>query len=208
MSKNAFKIKEKKRKLFFIADTHFSSEATIIRENRPFKNAKAHDRFAIKNWNKQAGKDDLIYHIGDFLNYNDTDTNSWKIAMTYGKKIKANVVLIIGNNEGRLIDKEFGGSFQKFKKFAIENGFYDVKKDVNLLYCGLKFYLNHFPIRHKNDVINLFGHTHRITGLWKPYGINVSSDLNHFRLFTTKEILRLLQQKNGWWDADVNTNSF
>ena len=65
-----------------------------------------------------------------------------------------------------------------------------------------KFYLNHFPRKHKNDCINLFGHTHRTTGLWKPYGLNVGCDINHFYLFSQNDIHLLLKRKAEWWDID------
>ncbi len=52
--------------------------------------------------------------------------------------------------------------------------------------------------------MNLFGHTHRTTGLWKLYGLNVGCDLNHFYLFSEDEIFRLLELKSKWWDSDVD----
>lgn len=51
------------------------------------------------------------------------------------------------------------------------------------------------------------GHTHRATGLWKPYGINVGCDLNHFRLYDLKEIKRLLSLKEKYWDNDEDNLS-
>ena len=57
----------------------------------------------LKIWNKQAGKDDIIYHLGDFSNFNKFDSESYKTTYDYVKKIKAKVILIIGNNEERII---------------------------------------------------------------------------------------------------------
>lgn len=189
---------------FFTSDTHFGSEDTLVRENRPFKNHKEFDKYVISLWNKQANKKDIIYHLGDFLNYNSKDELSWEKSLTYVKKIKAKVILIIGGNEQRVIDKHFNGNFESFRKFCIKLGFYDVKIDCELKIAKQKFYLNHHPRNHKKDYINLFGHTHRTTGLWKPYGLNVGCDLNHFFLYSEDEIFRILTLKNKWWDNDVD----
>ena len=80
--------------IFFTSDTHFSSIHAIIRENRPFKNFRAFDKHVIKLWNKQAGVDDIIYHLGDFVNYNDKENNSWQMALKLVKKIKAKALML------------------------------------------------------------------------------------------------------------------
>lgn len=193
--------------IFFTSDTHFLGKDTIIRENRPFKSAKDFANYTIKLWNKQANNHDIIYHLGDFVNYNSKETDNWIAGLNLVNKIKARVILIIGNNEERIIRDFFHNSFEDFKKYCIEHGFYDVKKEEILIINKKSFYLNHFPINHKENSINLFGHTHRATGLWKPYGLNVGCDLNHFMLFDINEIERLLIDKETYWDNDINNNA-
>lgn len=188
--------------LFFTSDTHFACKDTLKSENRPFKTCKQFEDFVVEAWNKQAKKRDTIYHLGDFVSYNQKDTKSWKNGLAVVKRINAKVILVIGNNEQRLIDARFGGSFEDFQKYCINLGFADVKKSEFLVLQGKKFYLNHHPINHKQGYVNLFGHTHRATGLWKPFGLNVCCDLNHFYLFSEKEIFRLLEAKTKWWDLD------
>lgn len=190
--------------IFFTSDTHFGSEDTLIRENRPFKNYKEFDKYVLKLWNKQTKKEDTIFHLGDFLNFNSKDENSWKQTLSYVKYLKANIILIIGNNEQRVIDNHFNGDFNSFKNFCIKLGFKDVQIDCEIELNGQKFYLNHYPRNHKNNCINLFGHTHRTTGLWKPYGLNVGCDLNHFFLYSENEIFRILTLKDKWWDKDID----
>ena len=55
-------------------------------------------------------------------------------------------------------------------------------------------------------MLNLFGHTHRATGIWKPYGFNVGTDLNHFRPFTEQNIEYLIGMKEEWWDSDADNH--
>lgn len=189
------------KNIFFTSDTHFCSPNIVKRENRPFKNIKRCDKFTIKTWNKQAKKEDIIYHLGDFVNCNDQDIDSWKTAVTYIKKIKAKVILIIGNNEQKVIEKFFDNDFLKFRDFFIARGFADVKNDDYLSFLNQNFYLNHYPKNHKDNYINLFGHTHRATGLWKPFGFNLGVDLNHFKLFSETDIKKLIYLKNNYWDT-------
>ena len=66
----------------------------------------------------------------------------------------------------------------------------------------------HRPIDCKEDCINLFGHTHRAGGLYRSYGLNVGTDLNHFRLFSRDDIKYLLGEKEKYWDTDETLNKY
>ena len=192
------------KEIFFTSDTHFGTNKALARENRPFRNWKVFYRKTIKQWNKQAKKDDLIYHLGDFIDYVPGRESNWKFCLNLVKNIKAKVVLIIGNNEERLIKDCFNDDFDKFRNYCLNVGFSDVKKEDYIEIEDFHFYLNHKPHNFKKDYITLFGHTHRATGLWKPFGINVGCDLNHFILFDMQELKRLLIDKEKYWDKDID----
>ena len=146
--------------------------------------------------------------MGDYINFNEASKPNWKSNLKTVQKINAKVILIIGNSEQRLIDSQFNGNFEAFRAFCKKQGFYEVKTEEYLTFKNKKFYLNHFPRNYKKDYINLFGHTHRTTGLWKPFGLNMSCDLNHFFLFSEKEIERLLYLKTTYWDNDIDNLIF
>lgn len=188
---------------FFTSDTHFGDDDKLQRENWITKDWQKFAKKLIKIWNKQVKKDDLIYFLGDYVNYEKTD-NQWREAFALIKKIKAKCILIVGNNEERLIEDKFNGSFNKFRQFCLEQGFTDVKKHDILKSEGLKFYLTHKPTDYKKGYINLFGHTHLATGLWKPFGFNVYYGLNFLKLFDLDYIKRLLYVKQKYWDEDEN----
>lgn len=192
--------------IWFSADTHFHSDDTLKREGRPFKNHKEFDNFVIDLWNNEVSKDDIIYHLGDFCNYNDFVKDNWENGLKLVSNIKCKVILIIGNNEQRIIDEKFAGNFNKFRDFCISIGFEDVCKSQMLVYDKKEFYLNHFPSKHLDGYINLFGHTHKATGLYKPFGLCVCCDLNYFKLFSLLDILRLLKEKEIFWDNDIDCN--
>lgn len=184
--------------IFFTADTHFGLndyEGTIARDFRPFKTPKEMSRKIIKIWNKQAGKNDVIYHLGDFINYNFKDKESYVECLKLVKKIKAKVILILGNNEKRVLRYEFNDDFKKFKEFLLNIDFADVyEDDLYLELGGYKFYLNHYPKNHKDGYINLFGHIHG-TGFVKKYGFNIGIDNHYLSMFSEEDILRLIKNR-------------
>ncbi len=185
---------------FFTSDAHFKSNDIIYREKRPFKNYKVFERKIIRRWNKQARKGDTIYFIGDFLNYSKKDTFSWSQALPLVRKIKADVVLILGNNEERVIKNKFDGNYEKFKNFLLKAGFKGVEKNIEISVCGQLFHLVHDPKNHKKGMLNLFGHTHRTLGIYTPFGFNVGCDLHHYNLLDENYIKFLIDSKKDFWD--------
>lgn len=191
---------------FFTSDTHFGDNGIIKREIRPFKNFKQFEKKVIKLWNKQAKKNDTIYSVGDFFNYNKNDTKSWKNTLKLAKKIHAKIIIIVGNNEERIIKNEFDNNFENFKQILTQNGYHDVVFDAYININEFSYYLNHYPINKKDNYLTLFGHTHRSTGLWKPFGLNVGCDLNYFKLYSEDDIYNLSIEKQKFWDIDENNN--
>lgn len=192
---------------YFTSDTHFGADAfnILAREMRPFNTPLDYTYYQINMWNKQASEDDTIYHLGDYFNYNGQEKD-WLSGINTVKEVNAKIVLIVGNNEERVIAEFFNNDFEKFKQYCIDLGFKDVLKELHIIIDERQIYLNHYPKNHKDEHVNLFGHTHRQTGIWKPYGLNVGTDLNHFRLYSQEDILALLEQKEQWWDLDINNN--
>lgn len=186
---------------FFLSDTHFGSDRILFREDRPFNSDKEFENYCIDLWNSQTAEDDVIYFIGDFVEHTSENPN-WDKCFDVLQKLKAKVILILGNNEERIIKEYFKGDFEKFKEHCLKRGFLDVKKDDTIVLDGRQVYLVHEPTKHREGMLNLFGHTHRSTGLWKPYGINVGCDLNHFRLHSEESIKKLFGCKEKYWDND------
>ncbi|MBR6779050.1 MAG: metallophosphoesterase [Clostridia bacterium] len=191
---------------YFSCDTHLSDNHTLIVDHRPFKNTKAFDKFIIKTWNKQAKKGDTIFVIGDFVDCDGTGHEGWRKSILLVKKFKADIVLIMGNNEDRIVKYFFDNDFEAFKSYCLSIGYKDVHKNLDLEFMGQKFYLTHKPINYKPNVINLFGHTHRSGGLYKPFGFNLGCDINHFRLYSEDDIKHLIELKKQFWDKDKSLN--
>lgn len=191
---------------FFTSDTHFGDEEILKQDLRPFKNAKQFAKKLINTWNKQAKKDDVIYVIGDFIDCDGAGYDSWKKALLLVSKIKAKVVLIVGNNEQRVIKYYFDNNFESFKNYCLSIGFIDVLENTIIHMHGMDFFLTHKPLNYNPNYFNLFGHMHASGGLYKPFGINVGCDLSHFRLFSENDILHFVDKKAKYWDKDKHLN--
>lgn len=191
---------------YFSSDIHFNNKATLITDMRPFKSTNTFDKYIIRTWNKQTNKNDTIFVIGDFVDCHGENDISWKKSILYVKKLKAKVVLITGNNEDRVIKYFFDNDFDKFKNYCIHSGFENVYKNLQLSFKDTNFYLVHKPIHFQEGMINLFGHTHRSSGIYKSFGFNIGCDINHFRLYSEDNIFHLISLKNKYWDVDKNVN--
>ena len=175
--------------LFFTADQHFSDPITFNIERRPFKNVFQCDKFMLKRLNKVAKKTDTIYFIGDFFDCDGPEFTSWRdTAAKYVKKIKAQKILIIGNNEQRIIKYFYNNNFEAFKKWCLDLGFLDVLQNATVSFNGNTYFLTHKPVDFKPDMITLFGHMHRDSGMYKSFGINLSASLHYFLPLSESDI--------------------
>lgn len=179
-------------KSFFTADTHFGNERTMKMSLRPFKNTRQMDKAMIKNWNKIVGKNDTVYHLGDFGNYQVV------------QKLNGKIVLLFGNYERKDMVK-FGNSFENMQKYLIDLGFAEVHEKsfvVNLSHIGEPMQLNHEPLNCNPNMFNLFGHVHKLC-LVKTFGLNVGTDNYHYFPATVKQVLFLKDAIKNHYDEQV-----
>ena len=190
---------------FFTADSHFSllDQTIIPRDFRPFHSLIEMNEKIIEIWNKDAGVEDVIYHLGDFVNYNNFDFEKFEEYFELVKKIKAKVILILGNNEKKILQKEFNGDFEAFRRFLLKKGFFEVYANgLNLEIGGNDYYLTHRPTdADMKRKYNLFGHIHKC-GLVKKFGFNVGVDNHYFKLFSENDVIDL-ESRRRFFDDDV-----
>lgn len=189
---------------FFTSDIHLGDAVSVKADNRPFKNDKQFEKFLIKTWNKQARAGDTIYVVGDLFDCHSKTEPYYLTKLWFVKKIKANIVLIMGNNEEKIINYFYKGNFGRLKEILLESGIKDFWKDGYVNVCGQEFFLTHKPKNHHPTLLSLFGHSHRAMGVYKSFGFNIGCDLNHFRLFSEDDIQALLTAKAEYWDKDTN----
>ena len=191
---------------FFSSDTHLGDDGIVAQEARPFKHLKDFTKNLFKIWNKQTTKHDTIFVIGDFVDCDSENLHAWKQALPLVKKLKAQVVLILGNNEERIIKHFFNGDFEAFRQHCLSLGYKDVLKNHILKMRDKEFYLTHKPLDYKKDYINLFGHVHAAGGMYYPFGLNVACDLYHFKLVSEDIVFHFLGKKKKYWDDCKHLN--
>ena len=189
---------------FFTSDLHFGSDDTIMFDNRPFKNSKAFINFSLKTWNEVAKIDDVIYVIGDFVDCHSANNKNCMKYLSIVKKIRAKIILILGNNEKRIIKNFFNNDFDRFRDYCLNLGFQDVKSSDIIEINNTKYFLVHKPKDHNPEMLNLFGHSHKAMGIYKSFGFNIGCDLNNYRLYSENDISNLLSKKINYWDKDQN----
>ncbi len=163
-----------KTHIFFISDTHFSSKRKLNFTLTPFDSVEQMDYELVKRWNGVVGKNDTVYHMGDFGDYN------------FVKKLNGKIVLIMGNYE----ERDAGKDVELFRQKLLSLGFKNVVKggiELNSPLLKKSVYLTHKPTNCKKGRINLFGHIHELSPI-KKAGFNVCCNYNNFAPFSEKEI--------------------
>lgn len=130
-------------KTFFISDHHFGHRHIIDFESRPFASVEEMNEAMIAKWNAVVGRDDKVFHLGDFSFLNKDKTQEI-VSRLHGRKI-----LILGNHDrGRSRSWWLDAGFEQVSEYPI------VYKDF--------FFLSHEPMymnRHM-PYVNVHGHIH------------------------------------------------
>ena len=78
------------RKIFVTSDLHFSHEAVLKYNNRPWKNVLEMNDALIENWNRKVNKRDTVIIVGDFA----WERHGYFLNVLNGKK-----ELVIGSHD-------------------------------------------------------------------------------------------------------------
>ena len=186
---NAIDVSPFSEKIFFISDTHFSQDSKVKRKLVPFASADDADREMIRRWNQVVSKNDIVYHLGDFGDYE-------KI-----KELNGRVILICGNYE----ELDYANDFESFKQKLLDLGFFDVHKhgiylDESVL--GEKVFLTHKPLSHAKNGFTIFGHVHTLAPV-KSFGFNVCVTYHNFAPVSAGQARRYLNFVKGCTDKEV-----
>jgi calcineurin-like phosphoesterase family protein len=177
----------------------------------------------VKKHNIRVGDNDLVFHLGDFGEYD------------VAKYLNGYHVLIMGNYDYDYMEKYYNGDFMKFREDIISKyNFIEVYIDFNIDACDfdndgvlsqmLSDEVSYIHLTHKpmdciwflnkdygletdteNDgkyIMNLFGHIHEKAKV-KRFGLNVGIDCNHYYPISSVEVVFYLKAILHHYDENV-----
>jgi len=155
--------------VFFISDTHFGDHRVLNFYPRPFGSVAEMDAAMIERWNAAVGRDDEVWHVGDFA-------RSFAVAAEILPRLNGKKHLLLGNNDP-LPQPEGWESMADYAEARIDG--------IDLVLC-------HYPFRRWKGMdrgsVNLHGHSHgRLKPL--PRQFDVGADVRNFRPVTLHELI-------------------
>ena len=144
------------RKVFFTSDTHFGHKNVIQYSDRPWETVEDMNEGLIERWNSRIGKNDTVYHLGDFCLTKRVDLiDPWLC------RLNGQIRLVRGNHDDwvKRFDRLSDEAKEKIKwirDYAERTFEVDGKK--------WKLILSHFPMlfwhNSHHGSIMLHGHCH------------------------------------------------
>lgn len=145
---------------WFTSDLHYHHKNIIQFTNRPFETVDEMNESFIEWNNKNVGKNDIVWNLGDF------SFGSLLKTKTVLGRLKGQQHLVLGNHDYDI--------FKNRKEYIDENLFTSIQHYKELRFDKTKLVLSHYPMRSWNGSnrgsIQLFGHVH---GKLAPFGKSV-----------------------------------
>jgi len=174
--------------IYFTSDHHFGHKNIIKFCNRPFETIEEMDAELIKRWNEKIGKNDTVYHLGDF------GLTGKESLATIIDQLHGNIHLISGNHEGAAI--------QNRKKFVWIKDYHEVKiKDADCSNGVQRIILFHYAMRvWRSDfrgTWQLYGHSHgTLPDKEHKLAFDVGVDCHDFYPLSYEEVKKIMSNKN------------
>jgi len=134
--------------IWFSSDSHYYHRNVMDFCHRPFSSVEEMNQKLIENWNSVVGKDDVVFHLGDFC---FGDTEKWKSIL---EQLNGKIYLTKGNH-----DEDMPAGVKEY--------FQDVQYQYQIKVENQRIILNHYPLlcyagsyKETNPVYNFFGHCH------------------------------------------------
>ncbi len=176
--------------MFFTADTHFNHENIISFCQRPFHNLEEMNETLIENWNAVVGKNDIVYHLGDFA----FGTRRQIADVLF--RLNGRIYLCIGSHDEYTI-KCYADKFEDVQPY------YLIKPHVKQKYADAKMaqpiFLAHYcyrvwPMSHYGSW-HLYGHSHgMISSETSKVGklLDVGVDEHNYYPWTLDEVTEIM----------------
>jgi len=178
-------------KIWFTADSHIGHRNIIKYCQRPFSNVEEMNETLICNWNKVVGKNDYVFHLGDF---SVGGAAEWTSILD---NLNGRIFLVLGNHDMNNVDQGFMRRFE------------DVAMQMLITIGKQRVYLNHYPFLCYGGAYRgtwqLFGHVHtsscmsgldgpRLQMLF-PRQYDVGVDNNNYTPISFEEVEVMIQKQ-------------
>lgn len=182
--------------VFFTSDTHFCHGKILEFCNRPFSSVDEMDKKLIENWNSVVGKNDIVFHLGDFCFGGPL---KWTNVLD---KLNGHIYLILGNHD------------MKNLKDNVRQYFTEINMQMQIQIDGWSLYLNHYPFlcfggayAISRNVGQAFGHVHsgpechgldvkRLVNLF-PTQYDVGVDNNNYTPVPWSKLKKILETQRA-----------
>lgn len=174
-------LRQEKRMIYYIADTHFGHENVIKFCNRPFSGVEEMNEVMIQRWNKRVHGNDTVYILGDmFLRCEEAESIL--------KRLKGRKRLVVGNHDGSWMSK-----------VPVKEYFESVDTMLETSVANYGATMCHYPMlswKHQLRTYMIHGHIHNDTGadFWplirnRDRVLNAGVDINGFEPVTIEELI-------------------
>lgn len=171
-------------KIWFTSDNHFGHKNIIKFTNRPFLDVEEMNKEMINRWNEKIGKDDIVYHLGDFALASPGKTRQLR------KQLNGKIHLIKGNHESLAL--ECADCFEWIKDYY-ELRINDPKgpKFIVLFHYAMKVWnASHHGTWH------LYGHSHgSLIDDETSQSFDVGVDNHNFYPLSYHDVKSIMKQK-------------
>lgn len=147
------RIDTNKETVWFTSDTHFGHKNIMkfCPDTRPYSSVEENDEALIANWNAVVGKNDTVYHLGDFFFYHDVEKVKNILLRLNGK------IYFVRGNHDQVIERNL--------KEVFSTGVLIKMVDyLELSIDGQDVTLCHYPLavwnKNHRGAWNLHGHCH------------------------------------------------
>jgi calcineurin-like phosphoesterase family protein len=145
---------------FFTSDTHFGHRNIITLCSRPFLSVEEMDETIIENWNRTIGKNDVVWHLGDFTLLGEGE------AIAYRKRLNGKINFIWGNHDRNAVRNLHMWESSQFAR-EIKVG----DSTITLCHYGMRVWN-----KSHHGALMLYGHSHgRLPGNNQSLDVGVDS---------------------------------
>ncbi|WP_218970411.1 hypothetical protein [Cytobacillus gottheilii] len=156
---------------------------------RPFSSVKEMDETVINNWNSVVRYDDIVYHLGDFGDYNNSSRLNGKIHLLFGNYERKDI------EEAEVTGISIKGLRKRF--YTVDDRLnYSISFDDHIIA------LAHEPSNMIGTVFNLFGHIHKLQ-MVRRNGLNVGVDCHNFTPIDLETVLFYKNAIENHYDDEV-----